>query len=132
MLIGDKLDYAYYTIILKKKKGWRRGRESFSPEILRACGTSKISPPKPGFPKMQSSLHFGIPFESHFIIIYQFLHHTSVKIWYYGEGGSRTLDTLRYTRFPSERTRPLCDLSIFLSISRQSVLKQKNRPGASA
>ena len=53
MLIGDKLDYAYYTIILKKKKGG-------------------------------------------------------------GEGGSRTLDTLRYTRFPSERTRPLCDASIIL------------------
>ncbi len=29
-----------------------------------------------------------------------------------GEGGIRTLDTLRYARFPSECTRPLCDLSV--------------------
>ena len=28
-----------------------------------------------------------------------------------GERGIRTPDTLRYTRFPSVRTRPLCDLS---------------------
>ena len=28
-----------------------------------------------------------------------------------GGGGIRTLDTLRYARFPSGRTRPLCDLS---------------------
>jgi hypothetical protein len=28
-----------------------------------------------------------------------------------GEGGIRTLDALRHTRSPSERTRPLCDLS---------------------
>ena len=34
-----------------------------------------------------------------------------------GEGGIRTLDTLRYTRFPSVRTRPLCDLSLFTSIN---------------
>ena len=73
MLIGDKLDYAYYTIILKKKKGLNGG------------------------------------------------------------GEIRTRDTLlRYTCFPSRRTRPLCDPTIILSISRQSVFKQKNRPGASA
>ena len=30
-----------------------------------------------------------------------------------GGGGIRTLDTLRYTRFPSVRTRPLCDPSVF-------------------
>ena len=28
-----------------------------------------------------------------------------------GEGGIRTRDTFRYTRFPSVRTKPLCDLS---------------------
>jgi hypothetical protein len=28
-----------------------------------------------------------------------------------GEGEIRTLDTLRYARFPGECTRPLCDLS---------------------
>ena len=28
-----------------------------------------------------------------------------------GRGGIRTLGTLRFTRFPSERTRPLCDPS---------------------
>ncbi len=33
------------------------------------------------------------------------------KDCYGGEGGIRTPDILRYTRFPSERTRPLCDLS---------------------
>ena len=30
-----------------------------------------------------------------------------------GEGGIRTRDTFQYTRFPSERTRPLCDLSVY-------------------
>jgi hypothetical protein len=29
-----------------------------------------------------------------------------------GEGGIRTPDTLRYTRFPSARIRPLCHLSL--------------------
>ncbi len=29
-----------------------------------------------------------------------------------GEGEIRTLDTLRYARFPSVCTRPLCDLSV--------------------
>ena len=76
MLIGDKLDYAYYTIILKKKKGWQKIRN--------------------------------------------------------GGGRIRTSDAFQHTRFPSERTKPLCDASMILSISRQSIFKQKERPGASA
>ena len=32
-----------------------------------------------------------------------------------GERGIRTLDTLRYTRFPSARHRPLGDLSVIVN-----------------
>ena len=50
------------------------------------------------------------PFESH---LRQIKYGTafSSAVFDGGEGGIRTLGTLRYTRFPSERTRPLCDLS---------------------
>ena len=45
MLIGDKLDYAYYTIILKKKKGVaknkKRRREDSNLRCLSAYPLSK-------------------------------------------------------------------------------------------
>ncbi len=34
-----------------------------------------------------------------------------------GEGGSRTLDTLRYASFPTMCTRPLCDLSVLAFVA---------------
>ena len=43
-----------------------------------------------------------------------------------GEGGIRTPETFRFTRFPSERTRPLCDLSRPVRVAHCSRTARKN------
>ena len=56
----------------------------------------------------------GILFNTGFSIM-QNPYFTWVQTCQSGGGeGIRTLDTLRYTRFPSERNRPLCDPSSIL------------------
>jgi len=50
----------------------------------------------------------------------------SLKSIYGGETGIRTLDTLRYTRFPSVRLQPLghlsADVTTFLKVSQEAAM----------
>ena len=101
------------------------GGEGGSPSPLKFCALSaqvKFLLQSPGFQKCKAVYIFEIPFESRPTDIPN-LTPQGRKIYYYGEGGIRTLDTLRYTRFPSERTRPLCDLSIIILFSHHITLR---------
>ncbi len=49
----------------------------------------------------------------------------SINLSFCGEGGIRTHGTLRYTRFPSVRNRPLCHLSGFYLFNLNFLFKNK-------